>query len=71
MRTAMRCHRCVFLDIDMPAVLIGIDLAREIRQFNPFIPIIFVTSYRDYMEQVFEVQTFDTKPMNPKRLNKV
>lgn len=63
---------CVFLDIDMPQIT-GIDLAREIRQFNPFIPIIFVTSYRDYMEQVFEVQTFDylVKPIEPQRLNKV
>lgn len=56
----------------MPQIT-GIDLAREIRQFNPFIPIIFVTSYRDYMEQVFEVQTFDylVKPIEPQRLNKL
>ena len=67
-----RDTHCVFLDIDMPQIT-GIDLAREIRQFNPFIPIIFVTSYRDYMEQVFEVQTFDylVKPIEPQRLNKV
>lgn len=49
---------CVFLDINMPGIN-GIDVAQKIRKFNPFIPIIFVTSYRDYMEQVFEVQTFD------------
>lgn len=49
---------CVFLDIDMPQMS-GIDMAREIRKVNPLIPIIFVTSYREYMEQVFEVQTFD------------
>ena len=51
----------------------GIDLAQKIRKFNPFIPIIFVTSYRDYMEQVFEVQTFDyiVKPIEPQKLTKV
>ena len=49
---------CVFLDIDMPSMS-GIDMAREIRKVNPLIPIIFVTSYSEYMEQVFEVQTFD------------
>lgn len=49
---------CVFLDIDMPQMT-GIEMAREIRKVNPLIPIIFVTSYREYMEQVFEVQTFD------------
>ena len=51
----------------------GIDVAQKIRKFNPFIPIIFVTSYRDYMEQVFEVQTFDyiVKPIEPQKLTKV
>ena len=49
------------------------DVAQKIRKFNPFIPIIFVTSYRDYMEQVFEVQTFDyiVKPIEPQKLMKV
>ena len=37
---------CVFLDINMPGIN-GIDVAQKIRKFNPFIPIIFVTSYRD------------------------
>ena len=63
---------CVFLDINMPGIN-GIDVAQKIRKFNPFIPIIFVTSYRDYMEQVFEVQTFDyiVKPIEPQKLMKV
>ena len=63
---------CVFLDINMPGIN-GIDIAQKIRKFNPFIPIIFVTSYRDYMEQVFEVQTFDyiVKPIEPQKLTKV
>ena len=63
---------CVFLDINMPGIN-GIDVAQKIRKFNPFIPIIFVTSYRDYMEQVFEVQTFDyiVKPIEPQKLTKV
>ncbi|MBF9658902.1 response regulator transcription factor [Streptococcus pseudopneumoniae] len=64
-------YSCVFLDIEMPQIT-GIDMAQKIRKVNPFIPIIFVTSYRDYMEQVFEVQTFDylLKPVTSKKLYK-
>ena len=63
---------CIFLDVDMPDIS-GIEVAREIRKFNPFIPIIFVTSYRDYMEQVFEVQTFDylVKPIQSDKIKQV
>ena len=48
---------CVFLDINMPGIN-GIDVAQKIRKFNPFIPIIFVTSYIDYNRQVFEISDF-------------
>ena len=65
-------HPLCLLDINMPGIN-GIDVAQKIRKFNPFIPIIFVTSYRDYMEQVFEVQTFDyiVKPIESQKLTKV
>ncbi|KAF1297609.1 hypothetical protein BAU15_07410 [Enterococcus sp. JM4C] len=47
-----------FLDIEMPG-LSGLDLAREIRKNNSLVPIIFLTSYKEYMPEVFALQTFD------------
>ena len=52
-----RDTHCVFLILILQ--ITGIDLAREIRQFNFYPPIIFVTSYRDYMEQVIWSTDFD------------
>lgn len=37
----------------------GIDLARLIRREDANVPIIFLTNYSEYMEDVFQVQTFD------------
>lgn len=46
------------LDIEFPNTT-GIDLAEVIRKNNLNVPIIFLTNYREYMEDVFKVQTFD------------
>ncbi|TFJ76090.1 LytR/AlgR family response regulator transcription factor [Carnobacterium maltaromaticum] len=57
------------LDIEFPETT-GIDLAKNIRQKNANVPIIFLTNYREYMEEVFKVQTFDyiIKPVTKKIL---
>lgn len=47
-----------FLDIEMPH-LTGIDLADAVRKVDAFAPIIFLTSYEQYMPDVFRLQTFD------------
>lgn len=51
-------YDCFILDIEMPGAS-GIQLAEAIREENPSAPIIFLTSYKQYMEKVFRLQTFD------------
>ncbi|GAB0171171.1 LytTR family DNA-binding domain-containing protein [Lysinibacillus sp. CTST325] len=57
------------LDIEFPNTT-GIDLAEIIRQNNLNVPIIFLTNYREYMEDVFKVHTFDfiIKPVTKENL---
>ncbi|GHP13608.1 DNA-binding response regulator [Lentilactobacillus fungorum] len=57
------------LDIELPEHS-GIDIAKLIRKSNYNVPIIFLTSYSQYMPEVFEVQTFDyiIKPISPNTL---
>ena len=51
----------------------GIDLAKKIRERDILSPIVFLTSYKEYMEEVFQVQTFDylLKPPTEDRLHQV
>lgn len=60
------------LDIEMPKMN-GIQLAEQIRAMNNYNPIIFLTSYKQYMEKVFKVQTFDylLKPIEQVEMDKV
>ncbi|WP_279403862.1 LytR/AlgR family response regulator transcription factor [Secundilactobacillus kimchicus] len=46
------------LDIELPSSS-GINVAKEIRKHNLNVPIIFLTNFSEYMEDVFQVQTFD------------
>lgn len=46
------------LDIEFPN-LSGIDVAEKIRENNHTCPIIFITSFKEYMEKAFKVNTFD------------
>jgi DNA-binding LytR/AlgR family response regulator len=63
------CYDLFILDISMPG-LSGIEVAEHIREKNYNAPIIFLTSYKEYMEEVFRVQTFDyiMKPITAKKL---
>mgnify|MGYP005982711499 CR=1 FL=1 len=51
-------YHLFILDIELPQ-LSGIQLAETIREKNLKAPIIFLTSFKEYMEQVFSVNTFD------------
>ncbi|WP_412989917.1 LytR/AlgR family response regulator transcription factor [Pediococcus siamensis] len=57
------------LDIELPNHT-GIELAETIRQVNASVPIIFLTNYSEYMEEVFRLQTFDyiLKPVSEEKL---
>ncbi|MFD2698919.1 LytR/AlgR family response regulator transcription factor [Paenibacillus shunpengii] len=57
------------LDIELPN-LSGIEIAETIRKNNQTCPIIFLTSFKEYMEKVFKVNTFDyiLKPVTMDKL---
>ena len=62
----------VFLDINMPE-LDGMSLGKILTKLNPNIKIIFITAYRDYAAEVFEIKAFDylLKPYSEKRITEV
>lgn len=51
-----RCHM-VFLDIDLGEEN-GIDLARKLRRINPEAVLIFVTNFKEYAPEGYEVDAF-------------
>ncbi|MDW0108709.1 BTAD domain-containing putative transcriptional regulator [Sporosarcina aquimarina] len=60
-----------FIDIEMPG-LSGLDLADLITDWNPYVIIVFVTAFRDYAVQAFELDSTDylLKPVIQERLEK-
>ena len=51
----------------------GLDIARSLRSHNSKSVIIFLTGYRDYMEEAFDVNAFHylIKPIKPERFTKI
>lgn len=62
----------IFLDINMPE-LDGMSLGKILTKLNPNIKIIFITAYRDYAAEAFEIKAFDylLKPYSEKRITEV
>lgn len=62
----------VFLDINMPE-LDGMSLGKILTKLNPNIKIIFITAYKDYAAEAFEIKAFDylLKPYSEKRITEV
>ena len=60
-----------FLDIELPG-LSGLDLADLLKEWNKDVFIVFVTAYRDYAVQAFELHSIDylMKPIMSERLEK-
>lgn len=58
-----------FLDIEMPGMN-GLDLAEKLLEHNPTIHIVFVTAYREYAVEAFELHSIDylLKPLMRERL---
>src|SRR5699024_5957130 len=58
------------LDMELPN-LSGLEIAEDIRRNNYTSPIIFVTSFKEYMEKAFKVNTFDyiLKPITKSKLH--
>lgn len=61
-----------FLDINMPE-LDGMSLGKILIKLNPNLKIIFITAYRDYAAEAFEIKAFDylLKPYSEKRIMEV
>ncbi|WP_410207715.1 LytR/AlgR family response regulator transcription factor [Fusobacterium sp.] len=62
----------IFLDINMPD-LDGMSLGKILAKLNPDMKIIFITAYRDYAADAFEIRAFDylLKPYSEKRIHEV
>lgn len=62
----------VFLDINMPE-LDGMSLGKIISKINEEIKIVFITAYRDYAAEAFEIKAFDyiLKPYSDDRIKEV
>lgn len=62
----------IFLDIDMKGMN-GIDTAREIRQYDKKVKIVYLTSYRDYAAPAFSVHAFAylLKPAKAEEIHKI
>lgn len=58
------------LDMEFPN-LSGLEIAEAIRENNHTSPIIFITSFKEYMEKAFKVNTFDyiVKPVTKSKLH--
>lgn len=65
-------HDILLLDIEMKAIN-GIELAKQIRQDNETVQIIFVTGYPDYIAEGYEVSALHylMKPVGGDRLSEV
>ena len=61
----------VFLDIQMPGVN-GLELAQEIQDIDEKIDIVFITAYKNYAVDAFELNALDylLKPISEKRFKK-
>ena len=59
----------IFLDIDMPN-LNGLELAFQLKKINPNIQTVFVTAYRDFAVEAFELNSVDyiLKPVIKNRI---
>lgn len=70
----LQCNKVdgIFLDINMPE-LDGMSLGKILRKLNPDMKIVFITAYRDYAADAFEIRAFDylLKPYSEKRINEV
>ncbi len=63
------CMDLIILDVIMP-LLSGIDAARELRNMNQTVPIVFLTSSREFAVDSYEVKAFNylIKPVDPANL---
>jgi two-component system LytT family response regulator len=64
-------YQLIFMDIEMPGIN-GIETSKLIRNFNPSVPVIFLTSHREFALEGYEVAAFRflEKPLQMEKLEK-
>ena len=67
-----QCHDLIYLDIQMDEQD-GIKTAKRIRDMDPDVFIVFISSYDQFIEEIFDVNAlnFIHKPIKKERLKKV
>lgn len=62
----------IFLDINMPNID-GMSLGKIIHKMNKDIKLVFITAYREYAAEAFEIKAFDylLKPYSETRINEL
>lgn len=65
-------YEVVFLDIEMPEIN-GLNIAKQLRELDENLIIVFTTSYPEYMQESFDVQPFQflNKPIAYDDIKKV
>lgn len=60
----------IFLDMDLSTSSTGLDLAKDIREINKTVNIVFITAHIEYSLLAFKVNTFDylIKPITAEKL---
>lgn len=63
-------YACIFMDIEMKG-MDGLETSRHIRKINPDIPIILLTSHKEFAMDGYEIDAFRflTKPVNREKLH--
>jgi len=71
MEAGGECH-LLFLDIEIPGEMNGVEAARVIRRKNPYIPIVFITNYAYYALDGYEVNAlrYLMKPVTQESIDK-
>lgn len=62
-------YHVAFLDVEMPG-MDGLQIAQILKEWKKNVCIVFVTAYRDYAVQAFEINSLDylLKPISKSRL---
>ena len=64
-----RSYDLIFLDVELPGDINGMEAARRIRQRDSQVMQVFITSYSDFMGHAFAVEAMDylVKPVQKER----
>lgn len=67
-----KTYGIVFLDIEMPYIS-GLELGKKIKEINPMIQVVFVTSFEKYSLSAYEVHPFHyiVKPLKTEKVKEI